>query len=222
MIRRPPRSTLFPYTTLFRSHVVGLALLCVLPQPQAVEVPPRHAQQLRLSTGPRAHVGEAVRGAGHLRLRLRGQAVVRELALAVLAEPAGDVERQDDPVADADLVDAVADLDHLTQVLVPEPAAGLEIGTALVHVQVGAADVRRGDPHQDVGGPLDLRVRYVLDADLPRALVDHCLHAGSLIADVPPLRARLGALIAPATAPAWVSADMPIRPREADPTTGRR
>src|SRR3712207_9193375 len=26
MIRRPPRSTLFPYTTLFRSHVVGPAL----------------------------------------------------------------------------------------------------------------------------------------------------------------------------------------------------
>src|SRR2546422_5568254 len=27
MIRRPPRSTLFPYTTLFRSHSVGLVLL---------------------------------------------------------------------------------------------------------------------------------------------------------------------------------------------------
>src|SRR2546430_13349666 len=26
MIRRPPRSTLFPYTTLFRSHAVGLEL----------------------------------------------------------------------------------------------------------------------------------------------------------------------------------------------------
>src|SRR5262245_63584642 len=26
MTRRPPRSTLFPYTTLFRSHLVGLAL----------------------------------------------------------------------------------------------------------------------------------------------------------------------------------------------------
>src|SRR2546422_2774883 len=26
MIRRPPRSTLFPYTTLFRSHVVGLGV----------------------------------------------------------------------------------------------------------------------------------------------------------------------------------------------------
>src|SRR5690348_17677322 len=29
MIRRPPRSTLFPYTTLFRSHV-GVALPAVL------------------------------------------------------------------------------------------------------------------------------------------------------------------------------------------------
>src|SRR3712207_8680862 len=27
MIRRPPRSTLFPYTTLFRSHVAGVGLL---------------------------------------------------------------------------------------------------------------------------------------------------------------------------------------------------
>src|SRR5437667_4341730 len=28
MIRRPPRSTLFPYTTLFRSHPSNLLLLC--------------------------------------------------------------------------------------------------------------------------------------------------------------------------------------------------
>src|SRR5437667_5917091 len=27
MIRRPPRSTLFPYTTLFRSRISGMALL---------------------------------------------------------------------------------------------------------------------------------------------------------------------------------------------------
>src|SRR2546427_3381195 len=27
MIRRPPRSTLFPYTTLFRSHVNGLLFI---------------------------------------------------------------------------------------------------------------------------------------------------------------------------------------------------
>src|SRR2546430_7119860 len=29
MIRRPPRSTLFPYTTLFRSHQLGPELLCL-------------------------------------------------------------------------------------------------------------------------------------------------------------------------------------------------
>src|SRR5438477_6110112 len=28
MIRRPPRSTLFPYTTLFRSKLFGLSLAC--------------------------------------------------------------------------------------------------------------------------------------------------------------------------------------------------
>src|SRR2546427_6781110 len=36
MIRRPPRSTLFPYTTLFRSqHEVRLHRLCRLPTPLA-------------------------------------------------------------------------------------------------------------------------------------------------------------------------------------------
>src|SRR2546427_1594571 len=29
MIRRPPRSTLFPYTTLFRSHSHGMALYAI-------------------------------------------------------------------------------------------------------------------------------------------------------------------------------------------------
>src|SRR5258708_24906002 len=30
MIRRPPRSTLFPYTTLFRSQIQGLRQICAL------------------------------------------------------------------------------------------------------------------------------------------------------------------------------------------------
>src|SRR5256885_8640945 len=30
MIRRPPRSTLFPYTTLFRSPSIGMGVLCAL------------------------------------------------------------------------------------------------------------------------------------------------------------------------------------------------
>src|ERR1051326_5705335 len=38
MIRRPPRSTLFPYTTLFRSHV-RLALRLAPPDPAARQRP---------------------------------------------------------------------------------------------------------------------------------------------------------------------------------------
>src|SRR5256885_13301041 len=34
MIRRPPRSTLFPYTTLFRSHPVGARDLAHQPKPR--------------------------------------------------------------------------------------------------------------------------------------------------------------------------------------------
>ena len=130
-------------------HVVGLPLLGVLAQAQAVEVSPGHPQQLRLTAGPGAHVGEAVSCPGPLLPRLRGQAVVGEAALAVLAVPAGHVERQDDVLADRHLVDAVADLDDLAHVLVPKPAGPSRSPSALVHVQVRAADVRRGDPHQD-------------------------------------------------------------------------
>src|SRR3989449_10618665 len=39
MIRRPPRSTLFPYTTLFRSHRGARAV-------ELVEAPPRLADQV--------------------------------------------------------------------------------------------------------------------------------------------------------------------------------
>src|SRR3712207_7467834 len=41
MIRRPPRSTLFPYTTLFRSRRVGRAL----PAPRGL--PPSHGAAVR-------------------------------------------------------------------------------------------------------------------------------------------------------------------------------
>src|SRR3712207_8999514 len=37
MIRRPPRSTLFPYTTLFRSDRVDLATVTVLAQQRILE-----------------------------------------------------------------------------------------------------------------------------------------------------------------------------------------
>src|SRR2546430_4016061 len=39
MIRRPPRSTLFPYTTLFRSVLVVAAYVIMLPVNAATELP---------------------------------------------------------------------------------------------------------------------------------------------------------------------------------------
>src|SRR3712207_7105640 len=55
MIRRPPRSTLFPYTTLFRSR-------------GAVERAPRDAAPLRDLPGARRHARPAAAGARGARL----------------------------------------------------------------------------------------------------------------------------------------------------------
>src|SRR3712207_7440268 len=52
MIRRPPRSTLFPYTTLFRSVAMlvlnpGLGLLALFPVPFVVWVAARYGRRSR-------------------------------------------------------------------------------------------------------------------------------------------------------------------------------
>src|SRR5690349_25057111 len=54
--------------------------------------------------------------------------------------------------------------------------AWLEVGAALVHVQVRAADIGAGDPDQDVGRFLDPGVRDIVHADLPRSVVHHRFH----------------------------------------------
>src|SRR2546425_7807169 len=61
MIRRPPRSTLFPYTTLFRSHRQG--------EPRAPRLPPRR----RLGVH---HHGKTAPGAG-ARVEVDGRQVRR-------------------------------------------------------------------------------------------------------------------------------------------------
>src|SRR2546426_6149771 len=60
MIRRPPRSTLFPYTTLFRSSAITCqrGIHCQLPT-----CPPRH--QSRSAGGPAVRVTEEERGCTH-------------------------------------------------------------------------------------------------------------------------------------------------------------
>src|SRR2546425_11556574 len=47
MIRRPPRSTLFPYTTLFRSDEVVIALATVDQQVVRVEMKPQIGREIR-------------------------------------------------------------------------------------------------------------------------------------------------------------------------------
>src|SRR3712207_7064283 len=69
MIRRPPRSTLFPYTTLFRSHVVGdrdrlrLVLhdehrVALVPQPQQQVVHPLDVMGMQPGGGLVEDVGD--------------------------------------------------------------------------------------------------------------------------------------------------------------------
>src|SRR2546422_5199888 len=56
MIRRPPRSTLFPYTTLFRSHPVATAIIRMAEDVQLREELRRKAAQeaMKLSTWDRS------------------------------------------------------------------------------------------------------------------------------------------------------------------------
>src|SRR2546427_8737617 len=57
MIRRPPRSTLFPYTTLFRSHRRGGAAAGSARAVAEVPRVARRPEQPRLGRGHDAHLG---------------------------------------------------------------------------------------------------------------------------------------------------------------------
>src|SRR2546422_7769452 len=62
MIRRPPRSTLFPYTTLFRSHTV--ATLGTAITPEVIRLLRRYSTQWVLAyDGDSAGLGAALRSA---------------------------------------------------------------------------------------------------------------------------------------------------------------
>src|SRR5256885_13987592 len=84
MIRRPPRSTLFPYTTLFRSHVAGgavdqpLAQLGDLAADLGLHAVAEQAARLACGVsglGSEGDVGLALAEAGHAALAFKGDAV---------------------------------------------------------------------------------------------------------------------------------------------------
>src|SRR3712207_9560241 len=87
MIRRPPRSTLFPYTTLFRSrqHLVDLVVAAVIVHLSLHVLfhrvswgPPPVAAHYLLSLGPRAGGGKASASASGTRCYLLREAEDRK------------------------------------------------------------------------------------------------------------------------------------------------
>src|SRR2546425_2567087 len=94
MIRRPPRSTLFPYTTLFRSHLLRLE-----PRPYRDKLR-AHVVEPHLMQGGRAETVAQSAAHGQARHQLesrRDLARDRAAEVAVVLVPAAQVERY--PVA---------------------------------------------------------------------------------------------------------------------------
>src|SRR5450830_687453 len=120
--------------------------LVAVRQFQQVEVGVRHQHVFGLAAGPVAHVDVAVGATGTG--RVDGQAHAGVLLFAGAAAAARHVERHRDQVADFQVLDVAALLDHFTGDLVTEHQAGLGSGAAAHHVLVGAADVG-GDHAQD-------------------------------------------------------------------------
>src|SRR2546422_4335120 len=68
MIRRPPRSTLFPYTTLFRSDIAAAGRRVApqkIGQRQQLVTIGRAGGARHRAAGARRDIGEVVGGAGH-------------------------------------------------------------------------------------------------------------------------------------------------------------
>src|SRR3712207_7554666 len=77
MIRRPPRSTLFPYTTLFRSEGRAAVGGAAVPRPRPRPAARRRQRRAVLGADPRP--GRHRRGRGLLRHRLRSEEHTSEL-----------------------------------------------------------------------------------------------------------------------------------------------
>src|SRR2546429_6774840 len=86
MIRRPPRSTLFPYTTLFRSHPVR-RFLCRLPSCFEVLCDVVFGQRVRNAGGELGIIGlEAHRHKSAPADRIDAQAILESLEDALRSE----------------------------------------------------------------------------------------------------------------------------------------
>src|SRR2546430_2586244 len=144
MIRRPPRSTLFPYTTLFRSHQLGPELLCLARGAgrQIQTGDPRWKAEAVLD--PRAGAGLASRREG-----LHEQ-TIQSLRRPIYGRGQSRGSRPDDEqVPNLGLVDCVVEAEGVGELL---------IGRVAEH------DLTAGDHYGDVGGRHMEAIEQLLDA----------------------------------------------------------
>src|SRR5256885_2229167 len=131
MIRRPPRSTLFPYTTLFRSHVTGQVIPLGDAQADrgAALVAELHDARARIRATPELVDGERGRASRPLRSRSQAERSVqqpeyRDAALRPHEHLAVGDGRRDELVAGAELIAAVGGLRAVVQLMAE--VAGVE------------------------------------------------------------------------------------------------
>jgi len=132
--------------------------LVAIRQFQQVEVGVRYQHVFGLAAGPVAHVDVTIGAAGTG--RVDGQAHAGVLLFARAAAAAGNVEGHRDQVADFQVFDIAALLDHFAGDLMTEHQPGLGGGAAAHHVLVGAADI--GGDHAQDDAVLDLPATGVL------------------------------------------------------------
>ena len=142
----------------------------------------RDSQQFGLTAGNFAvELRVAEKRRSHpLVAHLGGFALREKFLVAHVTTAARDLERDDDPVADPKIARLGADLSDNAHGLVAEDVPGFhERPENLVEVQIGPANVRRGDFDNGIGGLLDLRVGHRLHAHIALAVPGDSLHAHS-------------------------------------------
>src|SRR3712207_8401597 len=77
MIRRPPRSTLFPYTTLFRSHIIPTLGKTMLEKLSAMQLDGLYRAKLKTGLSPRSV--QIIHATAHKMLKQRSEEHTSEL-----------------------------------------------------------------------------------------------------------------------------------------------
>ena len=184
-------------------------------QHDAVRIRERNPYQFRLRTAERAHARHRVRAADMPRMHPQARGAIA--ARTVEAHTAVDMRGQHNTVTALHAMHRPADVLDYSQPFVTEHHAGRRPGTAVIHVQVRAAQRAGGDPDHHIVIPLDPGVRHILHRHLPGRLEHNSPHAKPPhTCQVPGRRARR----ASPSRPAW-PASHPC-PTAGQARTGRR